>query len=316
MQIGIIGGDGFLGRALQEQLRASNTNFQAYDLEPRTEDCHYVNVEHLETLSCIQGSDVIINLAAEHRDDVEPLSRYTAVNIEGAENICAAATDAGVKKIIFTSSVAVYGFAPEGTSETGIVNPFNEYGRTKHKAEEVFKKWLYEKPTERSLVIVRPTVIFGEGNRGNVFNLVNQIAKKRFVMIGNGLNVKSMAYVRNVAAFLEFSTRFGPGLHVYNYVDEPSMNMNELVSLVRGMLFGKRNVGVRLPAFFGALIGRVFDVFAQLIGKKFPISHIRVEKFMASSVYSTAVRDTGFVPPFALSEAFTKTVEYEFKTPK
>ena len=70
------------------------------------------------------------------------------------------------------------------------------------------------------------------------------------------------------------------------------------------------------PLFFGASIGRVFDVFAQLIGRKFPISHIRVRKFMASSVYSSAVRDTGFVPPFTLSEAFTKTVEYEFKIPK
>ena len=58
------------------------------------------------------------------------------------------------------------------------------------------------KPHERSLVIIRPTVIFGKGNRGNVFNLFNQINKGLFAMIGDGENIKSMAYVKNVASFL------------------------------------------------------------------------------------------------------------------
>ena len=54
----------------------------------------------------------------------------------------------------------------------------------------------------RSLVIIRPTVIFGEGNRGNVYNLFRQIADRRFLMFGDGENKKSMAYVGNVAEFI------------------------------------------------------------------------------------------------------------------
>ena len=49
--------------------------------------------------------------------------------------------------------------------------------------------------SRKKLVIIRPTVIFGEGNRGNVFNLINAIASKKFVMFGDGSNKKSMAYV-------------------------------------------------------------------------------------------------------------------------
>jgi nucleoside-diphosphate-sugar epimerase len=70
--------------------------------------------------------------------------------------------------IIFTSTVAVYGFAKIGTEESGKIAPFNDYGRTKYEAEEVFKAWQAEAPEERTLVIIRPTVVFGEQNRGNV----------------------------------------------------------------------------------------------------------------------------------------------------
>jgi len=56
--------------------------------------------------------------------------------------------------------------------ESGEPNYFNDYGRTKYLAEQVYKEWQAEDPENRSLVIVRPTVIFGEGNRGNVYNLV------------------------------------------------------------------------------------------------------------------------------------------------
>ena len=90
-------------------------------------------------------------------------------------------------------------------------------------------------------------MIFGEGNRGNVYNLFTQIAGKRFLMFGKGKNRKSMAYVENVAAFIEYSLDFKPGIHIYNYVDKPDLDMNSLVSTVRGVLFGKPNVGIRLP---------------------------------------------------------------------
>lgn len=117
-------------------------------------------------LDVLKSSDVVINLAAEHRDDVTPKSLYDEVNVQGGENVCKACSELGIKKIIFTSSVAVYGFAPIGTDETGEINYFNDYGRTKYLAEGKYRAWL-KADSENSVIIIRPTVIFGEQNRGN-----------------------------------------------------------------------------------------------------------------------------------------------------
>ena len=58
-------------------------------------------------------------------------------------------------------------------------------------------------------------------------------------MFGNGKNKKSMAYVENVAAFLEYSLKFESGIHIYNYIDKPDYDMNKLISFSRNILFGK-----------------------------------------------------------------------------
>jgi nucleoside-diphosphate-sugar epimerase len=253
-----------------------------------------------------------INLAAEHRDDVRPLSLYDEVNVDGAGNICDLARSKGVNKIIFTSSVAVYGFAPLRTNESGAIAPFNNYGRTKWEAEQIYKQWQAEDPQNRTLVIVRPTVVFGERNRGNVFNLLRQIASGKFVMVSDGLNRKSLAYVENVAAFLQYSLGFKPGVHTFNYIDKPDFTMKALVAYVNKLLGRSSEFKFRLPFSIGLLIGSSFDLVAKITGKKFPISAIRVKKFCANSVYESAIESTGFIPPVPLIDAIEKTVRFEF----
>jgi GlcNAc-P-P-Und epimerase len=268
------------------------------------------SVEQLR--ASISNESVIVNLAAEHRDDVRPLSLYDEVNVGGAKNICAVARERSVKTIIFTSTVAVYGFAPIGTDESGKIAPFNDYGRSKYEAEQVFKAWQAESSNERTLLIIRPTVIFGEKNRGNVYNLLRQIASGKFVMVGHGENRKSMAYVENVAAFIEYSMSFKPGIHTYNFIDKPDFTMNSLVANVNRILGRPEKIGLRLPFSVGYLIGKGFDLVATLTGKRFGISSIRVKKFCANSVYKTAIEQTGFVPPLPLEQALAQTVRYEF----
>jgi nucleoside-diphosphate-sugar epimerase len=240
------------------------------------------------------------------------LSRYDDVNVQGSLNICNAAKLHGINTIIFTSSVAVYGFAPAGTNESGKPNYFNDYGRTKYLAEQVYKEWQAEDKKNRTLIIIRPTVIFGEGNRGNVYNLLNQIASGRFVMFGSGQNIKSMAYVENVAAFIEHSMSFKPGQYLYNYIDKPDYDMNRLISKVRQMIFKKDNLGIRLPAAMGIMLGYFADFIAYLTGMKLSISSIRVKKFMSTTHFESSVSKTNFVPPISLEEGLDRTIRYEF----
>jgi len=313
--IAIIGGAGFLGSHVNKLTSLNKIKtFQSYDIDAIDGDnTHtYLDVEDVKTLDVLEGSETIINLAAVHRDDIEPKSRYYDVNVNGAKNICVAARKYKTKQIIFTSSVAIYGFARPDTDESGKPNYFNEYGRSKYLAEEIYKEWYAEDPDNRSLVIIRPTVIFGEGNRGNVYNLLKQIASGRFVMFGNGENIKSMAYVENVAAFLEYSMSFNPGLHIYNYIDKPDFDMNTLVTVSRKTLFGKNNVGLRLPAFLGMAIGYFADVTSKLISKSLPVSSIRVKKFMGTTQFASSIAETGFIPSVSLEEGLTRTLRYEF----
>jgi nucleoside-diphosphate-sugar epimerase len=315
--ISIIGGSGFIGTRLLRRLRKNNSvESKIVDKAPSKAFPDLVKLSDVRSVeqlreSILDGS-LIVNLAAEHRDDIRPLSLYDDVNVGGTKNICTVAREKGVHTIIFTSSVAVYGFAPIGTDESGKIAPFNDYGRTKYEAEQVFKAWQAEATEERTLVIIRPTVVFGEQNRGNVYNLLRQIASGKFVMVGHGENRKSMAYVENVAAFIEYSMSFKPGVHIYNYIDKPDFTMNTLVANVNRILGRSEIIVFRLPFAVGYLIGKGFDLVAALTGKRFAISSIRVKKFCANSVYDTAIDKTGFVRPVPLEQAIAQTVRHEF----
>lgn len=313
----VIGGSGFIGSRLITRLtRNVRSSIVIVDKNPSfqfPELVRLADIRDREALESVVDEDaLLIHLAAEHRDDVSPLSLYQEVNVGGARNVCDVARSKNCKNIIFTSSVAVYGAAEIGTAENGRINPFNEYGRTKYEAENVFRGWQAEAPKERSLTIIRPTVVFGERNRGNVYNLLNQIASGKFLMVGSGRNRKSLAYVENVSAFIEYSLSAAPGVGVFNYIDKPDISMNEFVSYAYESLGKKFHNELRIPYFVGILGGTILDVIAAVSKKKFPISAIRVKKFCLDSVYSTAIEATNFEPPVPLIQALEQTVRYEF----
>lgn len=316
-KITVIGGSGFVGTNLCRQLALKQQDFEIIDLKMSNqfpEKCKIADVRDAQTLRNTMAGDVVVNLAAVHRDDVRDKSEYQRTNVDGAENVALVCQEKGIDKIIFTSTVAVYGFAEPGTDENGAINPFNEYGRTKFEAEEKLRKW--QSKGNNSLIIVRPTVIFGEGNRGNVFNLLNQIASGKFLMVGKGENKKSMAYIGNIVAFLETCVATDQKYGVYNYVDTPDLTMNELVSQVRAKLKGKTGVGPRLPYWLGIILGYTADLVAKISGRNLPVSSIRVKKFASSTEFKSSKASLeSFQAPFTLSHGVERTLNSEFINP-
>jgi GlcNAc-P-P-Und epimerase len=314
----LLGGAGFVGTCVSKNLFTKQVKFEVLDIKrPAVDgnDGRVVDIRDKKRLKQELNGTVVLNLAAIHRDDVTDPNDYYSTNVEGARVLCDVCEENGINKIVFTSSVAVYGFTPSRTGENGVIKPFNEYGHTKALAENVYREWREKDPENRSLIIVRPTVVFGEGNRGNVYNLLNQINSGAFAMIGNGKNKKSMAYVENLAAFLVKCIESDEKYAVYNYVDTPDFTMNELVSLARGKLRRKSSVGIRIPKFIGLMAGYTADVLAKL-GVRLPISSIRVKKFCASSEFSSAKADLdGFEAPYTLREGLDRTLEAEFINP-
>ena len=315
MNILILGGSGFVGTRLTELL-LNEHHVIIGDLvksESYPEHWKHCDVCADDDLRAVMaGQDCVINLAASHRDDVRPLSLYTRNNVEGAEHVCKVATELGIHLIVFTSSVAIYGFPEYEYDEDAPKHPFNEYGRTKLQAEAVYEKWQKSNP-QNMLHVVRPTVIFGERNRGNVYNLFKQLASGRFLMVGNGKNKKSMAYVGNIVAFLKWNVEENKQSYsVYNYIDKPDYNMHDLVNGFENAL-GKKLPAFSLPYWLGLLGGYCFDLLAFITRRTYPISSIRVKKFCAQTVFSSErMQNSGFTPPFDMKEALRRTVHFEF----
>lgn len=88
MRVGVIGGAGFVGSFLQGQLRRHDHIPIVFDIAAHNgrPDHHRFDVTQCGAGSDLFGADAIINLAAVHRDDVKPLSKYAEVNVEGLGN--------------------------------------------------------------------------------------------------------------------------------------------------------------------------------------------------------------------------------------
>jgi len=317
MKIAIIGGSGFVGSRLIKDLKKLH-GINLLNIDKRQSQIHpeitkIGNVLDVDTLTdLLSGTDVVVLLAAEHKDNVSPVSLYYEVNVTGMRNTLEAMKKNGITRLIFTSSVAIYGLNKINPTESYPADPFNDYGHSKWQAECVLQKWYSEHP-QWNIDIIRPTVIFGEKNRGNVYNLLRQIASGRFLMIGSGNNIKSMAYVGNVVAFISFLLKEQrEGYNVFNYVDNPDFTMNDLVSLVSNVL-DKHIPAFHCPYWLGMIGGYGFDVLSSLSGKKFAVSSARVKKFCAITKFnSSKSRAYGFSPVYTLEQGLRLTLQYEF----
>ncbi len=311
----VIGGSGFVGSSLINEL-VKKYDVENLDKNPSpffNQITTIGNVINKNDLIFERSIHTVVLLAAEHKDNVSPTSLYYDVNVHGIKNVTRAMDKAGIKNIIFTSSVAIYGLNKPNPDEKFPQDPFNHYGKSKWEAELVLKKWFDNDKKNKSVTIIRPTVIFGERNRGNVYNLLKQIVSKRFIMIGQGENKKSMAYVGNTVAFIMHCLDNNKkGLDIYNYADKPDFTMIELVNLVENIMKIKL-IKTKIPYVFGILGGYFFDIISLIFRKKFSISSVRVRKFCATTQFDSQKAHKQFKAPYTVSEGLIKTLDFEFK---
>jgi nucleoside-diphosphate-sugar epimerase len=322
LNVKLIGGSGFVGTRLLGLLTAHPEAYRCgnIDLLPSTvfnELTVIGDVRRQEQMdAALADTDVVVLLAAQHRDDVCPTSLYYDTNVSGVEVMLHAMERNGVHRLLFFSSVAVYGLNKANPDESHPAAPFNHYGRSKWQAEQALQRW-HESHPDWNINIVRPTVIFGERNRGNVYNLLHQIASGRFLMVGSGENRKSMAYVGNIVAFVRYMIdSVTTGYNVFNYVDKPDYTMNQLVDVVSHVL-NKHIPKTHFPYWLGMTGGYCFDLLAWALHRKLSISSVRVKKFCATTEFdATKAHSTGFIPPYTIREGLSRTLEFEFQPTK
>ena len=105
-----IGGSGFVGSFLIKELHSYKIGNIDKNPSPFFDDITINgDIRNLDEIKIPKGTKSVVLLAAEHRDDVSPTSLYYEVNVQGTKNVLKAMDNSGVKNIIFTSSVDIYG---------------------------------------------------------------------------------------------------------------------------------------------------------------------------------------------------------------
>lgn len=286
--IALIGGAGFIGSELAPRLRESGYCVRVIDkkrISHEESSFEYVQCD-IRDVRCLQralvGCSVIINLAAEHKDDVSPPSLYYDVNVKGSQNICEVAENMGINNIIFTSSVAIYGFQNQPISISSPANPSNHYGKSKLCAEDVYENWQSRNLSSRTLNIIRPTVVFGAKNRGNVHSLIKYSSGIFPIVVGNGNNVKSISYVENLCLYIVRSLWMAPGTYYTLYSDYPNLRVEEFVKYIRASK-GLSTLLVKVPVWV-ALLGASFLEIIGLITKiDYKVNRLRINKLVSTS---------------------------------
>ena len=203
-KLSIIGGSGFIGTHLCKSLDFLNIDFEIIDLKKSNDfplKSIVADIRNLNSLRQSINGEIIIHLAAIHTDDIREKDIYFETNVEGTRNILKVCDEKKIQSVVFTSSVAVYGFSHSNADETSQTN-HSTIMAIKIRAEKLLRDWYEKNNLNKNLIIIRPTVIFGENNRGNLFKLMQSIYLKKFIMIGSGNNIKSIGYVKNLVDFI------------------------------------------------------------------------------------------------------------------
>ena len=206
----VTGGSGFIGTHLINLLKEVYPDCNIYNLDI-VENCQdgkatYINCDVRKPIDLkdvvITVDDIIFNFAAVHRTPGHPDHAYFETNILGAENVTAFAEKHGIRKIVFTSSIAPYGAAEDLKKETTLPTPNTPYGISKLVAEKIHTIWQAKSQQERQLTIVRPGVVFGKRENGNFTRLYWGIRGHKFMYPGRKDTVKACIYVKELVRFM------------------------------------------------------------------------------------------------------------------
>jgi nucleoside-diphosphate-sugar epimerase len=308
----ITGGSGFIGRYLIPLLE------KKYDIiifDIKKPDFSYKGIytygNLLDTKTLVYATKkahIIIHLAAKH-NDVGSINEYYETNLDGTKNIISAAIENNINKIIFFSSVAVYGNSFSHADENSPLNPESHYGKSKLEAEKILTKWA-EGNKDRKLIIIRPAVIIGPYNYGNMFRLMKQIDKGLYAHIGKGDSIKSLAYVENIAeAAIFLLENSWHNISIYNYSDEPQLTIRQIANIIKNGL--SKNKSIVIPYYLAYSVGLLFDGISYLLQKDISVSANRIKKIASTThCISKKIRNEDFSPSYTSIDGLNKMIEW------
>lgn len=250
---------------------------------------------------------LVANFAAIHREPGHQDREYFETNLLGAENVCKFADQVGCPNIIFTSSISPYGVSEPVKDESTLPIPVTAYGSSKLVAEKIHQLWQAKDVNNRRLVIVRPGVVFGPGEGGNVSRLIKAVIHRYFFFMGNKTTRKAGVYVRELCNamwwVLQEQKKNCETVSLFNMSMNPGPSIGEYVKAVCKTQGIKRYVPT-LPYKALIAVAYVIDALAKPIGIKHPFSPVRIRKLVRSNnIIPTYLVEHGYKFQYSLDSA-------------
>jgi len=322
----IFGGTGFIGSFFARHL-IERENFDLvylYDVEPlaaKSSDFRrqmlnpFPNIQEVygdvrQDITWIPAETItlVANFAAVHREPGHEAYEYYQSNLLGAENVCNWAEKVKCGQIIFTSSIAPYGSSEEEKDETSLPVPTTAYGGSKLAAEKIHQTWQARDIKNRYLVIVRPGVVFGPGEGGNVSRLIKAVSKRYFFYTGNQKTRKAGVYVKELCNAMVWVLKDKKSqsnkVTLFNMSMNPGPSIEEYVDAIAGTLGIKVWIPV-VPANLLLLASYTINFLAKPLRINHPFSPVRIKKLTKSNhILPNYLVKNGYQHEYSLTDAF------------
>jgi nucleoside-diphosphate-sugar epimerase len=318
MNILVTGATGFVGQflcrcLLSEGLGVRGTLLLSEHPSFLIEGVEPVTVEPLgantQWSHAVAGIDAIIHLSARvhimNDPSADPLAEFRRVNVEGSAQLAREAAKAGVKRLVFISSIKVNGeeSVTPYTSDS-IPNPSDPYGISKWEAEQSLRK--IETETGLEVVVVRPTLVYGAGVKANFLKMMNAVSNGIPLPLASIVNKRSLIYVGNLVDVLATCAKHPIAAgKTYLVSDGEDLSTPELIQKAARAL----DVPARLFPFPTAIMHLV----GKLTGKIGAVNRLTGSLTVDSSQIR---RELGWQPPFTMEEGLNETANWYMKANK
>lgn len=298
----ISGISGFMGSNLNNYLK-NNYNIiglsRNKENNPNTlsyEDVYKEGLDHYFVFIHLAGKAHDLNNSSEEND-------YFKVNTDLTIKLFDLFLESKCQTFIFMSTVKAVADKVDGVlTEKSISNPKTPYGKSKKAAEDyILSKKL---PENKNVYILRPCMVHGPNNKGNLNLLYKLVNKNIPYPLGKFENKRSFLSVNNLCFIIKALIEQKPESGVYNIADDEAISTNELINVIAATL-GKKPLILKLPKQLIHNFAKLGDIL------KLPLNSNKLQKLTENYVVSNQkIKDTLDVKlPYNTKQGLSYTIK-------